>query len=458
MPPWGFWPLAPIGVALHLLVIREVSRRARGWGSFAFGFGWFGPACGWMFQLTAPGFPIAIAIFSSYVALAAAYLGGGKRWWLVYPAAFTIAEGIRFCFPFGGVPVASLAISQVAGPLAGLARIGGPLLLSLGTFGAGAVLASLAQRRVWPAAGWLAVLVATAALGAVAPNGTATGTSRVALVQGGGPQGTRAVSDDPEVVYQRHLDADATIVGPVDLVVWPENVIVARTGSFANSSMRDDIARRASQLNAPYAVGITEDLDDKTFINGQVVVQPDGTMPGRYDKVRRVPFGEYMPFRSVLEALPVGAEQVPRDAKAGVGPAVMDVPGIGKVGVVISWEVFFAGRTRDATRNGGTFIVNPTNGASYVGTILQSQQVASSRLRAIETGRWIVQVSPTGFSAFVDPDGNVLQRTAQIEAKVLTETVERRTGLTWANRIGDTPWMVLCVALVGLARTPFKRR
>ena len=142
----------------------------------------------------------------------------------------------------------------------------------------------------------------------------------MALVQGGGPQGTRAISDDAAAVFQRHLDADANVPTDVDLVVWPENVIVARP-QFADSDQRIEIAERAKRVGAPYAVGITEDADAEHFTNAQITVLPDGTMKDRYDKVRRVPFGEYMPFRSLLEALPVGAEQVPRDAKAGTGPA-----------------------------------------------------------------------------------------------------------------------------------------
>jgi apolipoprotein N-acyltransferase len=159
-----------------------------------------------------------------------------------------------------------------------------------------------------------------------------------------------------------------------------------------------------------------------------------------------------LPFRSIIEALPVGAEQVPRDAKAGTGPAIVEVPGIGRVGVVISWEVFFAGRAREAVVNGGQLILNPTNGASYTGTILQTQQVASSRLRAIETGRAVVQVAPTGFSAFVSSDGAVQQRTAQVEAKVLTQPVELRSGRTWAVRLGDRPWIALIAIILGALR------
>ena len=76
-------------------------------------------------------------------------------------------------------------------------------------------------------------------------------------------------------------------------------------------------------------------------------------------------------------------------------------------------------------------ILNPTNGASYTGTIVQTQQVASSRLRAIETGRWVVQASPTGFSEFVTPDGDVIDRTAVSEQAVIRHDVELRDGRTW---------------------------
>ena len=92
---------------------------------------------------------------------------------------------------------------------------------------------------------------------------------------------------------------------------------------------------------------------------------------------------------------------------------------------------------------GGELIVNPTNGASYTGTILQTQQVASSRLRAIETGRWVVQASPTGFSEFVTPDGEVIDRTAVSEQAVIRHVVELRTGNTWYVDVGDGLWIVL---------------
>ena len=102
---------------------------------------------------------------------------------------------------------------------------------------------------------------------------------------------------------------------------------------------------------------------------------------------------------------------------------MLDLPSGDRLAVMISWEVFFGGRARDGVSHGGTLLLNPTNGSSYTGTILQTQQVASSRLRALENGRWVAQVAPTGFSAFVTPSGDVLERTGISEQAVRYHTV-----------------------------------
>jgi apolipoprotein N-acyltransferase len=110
--------------------------------------------------------------------------------------------------------------------------------------------------------------------------------------------------------------------------------------------------------------------------------------------------------------------------------------------------VFFGSRGRDAVTSGGEIIINPTNGASYTWTIVQSQQVASSKLRAVETGRWVIQVAPTGFSATVDPSGNVLERSDISEQIVLYSAPMRRSGTTVYTRIGDAPFAIAALLLV----------
>jgi apolipoprotein N-acyltransferase len=113
--------------------------------------------------------------------------------------------------------------------------------------------------------------------------------------------------------------------------------------------------------------------------------------------------------------------------------------------VVISWEVFFGGRVNEGVEDGASFIINPTNGSSYTGTILQSQQVAASRLRAREQGRWLVQVSPTGFSAFISPKGEVHQRTSISSQAVVEQVIAAQEGRTPYSRLGNDVyfWLLL---------------
>jgi apolipoprotein N-acyltransferase len=233
------------------------------------------------------------------------------------------------------------------------------------------------------------------------------------------------------------------------VVVWPENVI--DVPALAGSQELSEVAAEAARIGAPFAVGVTEDAPGDHFVNAQAVITAAGKVVSRYEKVHRVPFGEYMPWRGLLHALGAPTDLVPRDAVAGTGPAYLDIPVSGgqvRAATVISWEVFFGTRAADGIDHGGTFILNPTNGSSYTGTILQSQQVASSRLRAIENGRWVVQVSPTGFSAFVSPGGDVFDRTAVSEQKVVTRTIALKSGRTWYSHLGDTPFAVLALLVL----------
>ena len=117
---------------------------------------------------------------------------------------------------------------------------------------------------------------------------------------------------------------------------------------------------------------------------------------------------------------------------------------------VPSWEIFFEDRARSAILGGGEILLNPTNGSSYWLTILQSQQVASSKLRAMETGRWVLQAAPTGFSAIINPNGDVVERSSISETRVLHATVDRRDGNTLATRAGPLPMILFSgAALLG---------
>ena len=174
----------------------------------------------------------------------------------------------------------------------------------------------------------------------------------------------------------------------------------------------------------------------------------DGAFLQRYDKVHRVPFGEWVPLRSLLE--PIAGDALPeRDALIGALPAHLDVPGrVGRVATPISWEIFFPDRTREGVKDGARLVLNPTNGSSFTGTIVQTQQVASSRMRAIETGRWVAQVAPTGFTAVIDDEGRVVERSAISEQRVVQREVQLREGLTIYTRWGNLLGLLLAVACI----------
>jgi apolipoprotein N-acyltransferase len=461
LPPWGWWPLAFIGIAIFARITTSgiTRKRTQFLLGTIFAFGWFAPGMCWMWFLTPPGYVIAVILFAAFHGVASV-VGSRSMYPLVaLPLAHALAETFRFSFPFGGVPLASLAISQSASPLVGIVRIGGPLLLTFCVLQIGF---AVSQLVVAPKLKHLAVFGATVALvvcaGFVAPNGSDTGETRtIAAVQGGGPQGTLAINTNPRDVVERHLAATRTITSTnLDMVIWPENVI--DVADFYDSVERIEIAEQAARLNAPFVVGITEDMNARYFTNAQIVVNEDGTLGDRYDKVRRVPFGEFVPLRGLLETLGAPVDRIPRDALAGSDIAQLQVNDT-TVGVVISWEVFFSGRANEGVEAGGSVLVNPTNGSSYTGTILQTQQIASSRLRAIENGRWLVQVSPTGFSAFISPTGEVFDRTGVSEQRVLERTINLRSGRTLYSNLGDLPFIVLMVAVLGsLAFIARKRR
>jgi apolipoprotein N-acyltransferase len=466
MPPWGWWPLAFAGVVLFEIALAgEHSRRRRALAGLAFGAGWMFPAMAWMWFLTVPGYLVAALLFASLHAGAAALAPIGAAGTVARPAAHTLAEIVRMVFPFGGVPLATLGIAQSGGPLLIVARVGGVIALTWLVFQVGAAIAALITtrhtdrgRRARPAIASLGVVVVVVVVAAMAPSGSETGTTLgVAVVQGGGEQGTRALDVPSRIVTERHLEATRTIEpsDELDVVVWPENSINVDLEAFGESEEYEAVAGEAARLGVPFVVGVTVDSEfsaypvDDSFVNAQVVVAPDGEIVSSYEKVHIVPFGEYVPLRGPLEAVGAPLENVPSDATPGQDPAVVSLPDGTALGVMISWEVFFADRARAGAD--GVMLLNPTNGASYTWTILQTQQVASSLLRATETGRWVIQASPTGFSAFVSPDGDVFERTDVGEQAVITYDVPERVGSTWYSTIGDWPWRLLVVLVLALA-------
>lgn len=455
MPPWGLWPLAFLGVVGTDFLLDNQRARVRLVRASFVGAGWLFPSMIWMWDFSPMGYITAGVGFSLFYGVAGVLCPPDRKLrWLALPALLVLVGYLRWRWPFGGVPLSTLAMSQAGSPLLETSRIFGSLLIVWLVGLGGVSIAALIRRDWWIAAVGPVVLALAAGLAPLAPSAQATGTIRVALVQGGGPQRTRAADTDFAAVLGAHLDATSQLVQPpVDLVVWPENVVDVDGAFGPTTPQAIQIADVAEDIGAPIVAGVIDDADEDSFNNFSIVITDDREFGNRYDKVHRVPFGEYVPLRWLVE--PFAPDFLPaREAVPGSGPAVLEIPGAANgedltAGIVISWEIFFEHRVRDAVSNGGQIVLNPTNGSSYWLTIVQSQQVASSRLRAMETDRYVLQTAPTGFTAVVSPNGNVLERTAVSEQRVIHADAELRKGKTLPVRLG--PWPMLGIALATFA-------
>ncbi len=491
LPPFGWWPLGIAGLAAFATLLFGRPARRRVLLGAALGVGQYGIGLWWVTQLNADGY-VAVVLLSMLFTAAAGAVVASRRWSGVLvglPAALMASDYFRGRFPFGGLPLGGIALGQAAGPLAPVARLGGPLLVTGVTAAAGAALAVMmpalssgrekgAQpgasapsstgrtnhdskvlplrnfgavvraRGTVPAAMALVVVVVLVAAGRMGPDGSGSGPHRtisVAAVQGGGARGLHAGQVDPQVVFQRQADATAALRPPIDLAVWPEDVVKVEQ-PIGQTPEAATLGQLATRLGATIVAGVVEDVGTDRFRNAAVAWSPSGVIVARYDKVHRVPFGEYIPGRGFFAHV-ANLDLVPRDEIAGRGPGLLDTPA-GSLGTVISYEVFFQDRTRAAIAAGGELLVVPTNASSYQSSQVPSQEVAAAQLRAWESGRDTIQAAPTGYSALIDHKGRVLARSVLGRRQVVTGTLTLRHGRTVFLRVGDLPVVVL--ALLGL--------
>lgn len=468
LPPWGFWVLAFPAAGLLWWRLGGLRLRARMLAGWAAGLGLFVPALWWVTTFNTYGGVVLMALESLAPALACAVVprrGRGRT--AVLAGAMVLGEALRSSWPFGGLPIGSVALGQASSPLGGAARLGGPLLLVglvwLG--GAGlAVLTTTALRSftgtrsgrvdragsgvLRPVLAGTGALVAVAGIslwGAVAPDGgPGTHTLRIASVQGGGVRGLRKAEVDPATVTAAQYAATKEIAShdggrAPALVLWPEDVVSLQT-PIDGTQTEKQLEALARRQHATLVVGVTETVSAQSFRNEVIAFSPAGRLVARFEKVHRVPFGEYIPYRGFFKHL-ASLSSVPLDAIPGHGNGVLHTPA-GPLGTLVSYEVFYTQRGWVATRAGAQLLIVPTNTSSYLTSQVPTQEIAAARLQAVAEGRDVVQAAPTGFSAVIDNHGRVLTRTALVVRAVIVRDVELRTGRTVYERVGDVAVLV----------------
>ena len=350
-------------------------------------------------------------------------------------------------WPYGGFPWARIGMSQAESPLASVSSWVGVSGLSFLMVLVVAMLIEVVRLRAWRRPLRLiapAALVVVLLFTPLFPTAT-SGSMRIAAVQGNGPTG---YFDDrePFAVIQAQTEATAPLYGEdVDLLVWPE-------GSLdADPFQSDALARRmtliANRIDAPLLANAPTGRDDR-FFNTSMLWNLDGTARQLHDKRHPVPFGEYVPDRPFFNALaPELIGLIQREYTPGSNPPIVDVDGV-RVGLAICFDVIYDDVIWQGLNAGAEVLVFQTNNADFRGTDENLQQLAFARMRAIETGRSVVNVSTVGTSQVIRADGSTVTSLDADEAGAMLEDVELRSGLTAGVVLG--PWIQAVVLWGGV--------
>jgi apolipoprotein N-acyltransferase len=462
-PLWWLAPFAFTGLGLVL-------RGRRSWGGagygFVFGLGLFLPLLTWIQDFLGAQFgPWPWLALSAALAAYLALVGGLCTWVARLPFAqfwmalvVIAAETPRAWFPFGGFPWGRVAFSQPEGAFLPLASIGGAPLVGFAVVLSGFGLATFLSRlrdRAWrplvvPALAALVPVLAGLALWPSVGTDPQDGTRTVAAVQGNAPDSGLGMMQGVDL-RSRHIAESERLIQEVragkvakpDLVVWPETA----TDVSGDDPRIDELVR---EFGAPALIGALYEIPDGRYENALVAWDPATGQGQRYTKQQLVPFGEYIPAKKLAEALtPFVRGFDERVAGNGV-PSALNVAGT-KVGAMICYEAAYDYPARDAVRAGAELLTAPTNNAWYGRSEMTYQQLAMSRLRAVEHGRAVVVSATSGVSAIVQPDGNVTASTSLFTADSLVERVPLRQTTTLSDQLGAwTEYGLDGVALAGV--------
>lgn len=446
-PERSWWIAAPLGVAALHFALRGRSLRA------GFGSATVAGATFWLLQLSwlttylgpVPWLALATAqtvfVAVAGVATTALLIAADRTWTptgrilfvpLTAAGIWTGQELLAGAWPYGGFGWGRVAASQVDGPFAELLAWLGPggttfAVVWLSVF---AVELACAPARGRAAA---AALVAGFALtlSAVPPwTPTSGGELRLAAVQGGVDAGLFSGADPGDILRAHERATEAA--GPVDLTIWPENASDLDPLASPDASARlDRVAHEA-----PLLVGTITDRGGE-LVNTSLLWEPGLGATDWYDKARLVPFGEYVPDRAFWRQLaPDLIDLVTRDYAPGVRDNALDVAGT-RVGVGICFDVVDDGLVRDMVTDGAQLIVYQSNNADFGRTEQSAQQLGIARMRAIETGRTVVNVSTVGTTAIIRSDGTVTGSLPTWTSGALVGTVRLHGGVTPAVAFGE---------------------
>ena len=467
-PGWSLLPLAVLGPAALALAVHGQRARSGAWLGLVCGLAFFVPLLSWsgVYVGAFPWLALAVsqALFLAGLGAATAAVSRLRLWPLWTAALWVAAEALRGRVPLRGFPWGRLGLSQTDGPFLSLAAYGGVPLVSFAVALTGTLLAAASIALVRPprsatggtgrsrtAAAALVAALAVPLLGAVAwlplpgPSLTEGGPTRtVAVIQGDVPEAGLEFNARRRAVLDNHVQRTLELAGAVaagearrpDLVVWPENS--SDIDPYTNADAAGQISRAAAAIGAPVLVGAVVQGPGEYLSNTGIVWDPE-TGPGQtYVKRHPVPLAEYVPARDFFRFFSDKVDLVRRDFTRGTEVGVLDMGGA-RVGDVICFEVVYDSLVADTVQAGAGMLVVQTNNATFGYTDESEQQLAASRLRAVEFGRTVVVAATSGISAVVAPDGSLVRRSELFTPAVFVEDVAQRDSRTLAERLDAAP-------------------
>ncbi len=467
-PPFGFWPLAAVSPALLTIALWQQRLMIALAAGLTFGLTFFGLLVSWEVNLAWyvwAALAVGEAVIFAVLTIGQWLLLRVRLWPVAVAGWWVLAEAVRDRWPWGGFPWGRLVMSQAEAPTVRWVAVIGPPFLSFLIALVGACLAWLVisgtARRPgtswlrgirWPATG----LVASAALalsGALLPADQPSPgepSVEVAAIQGDVPHATNL----PDLwrattVTQNHVAATEKLAARIRrgaaaepaLVIWPENS--SDEDPAYDATIYNAISGAVSAIDRPVLVGAV--LQNPIRNAGQLWLPGKGPV-AVYIKRRLVPFGEVIPFRSLIEkitSLPSSLQ--PYNFTPGHRAVVFHLGKI-RLGDVICYEVSFDGLVSSEVAAGANLLSVQTNDADFEidgQTAETLQQLAMARVRAIEHDRAVVVASTTGVSAIIAPDGALLKSTGTWQQAEIEAKVPLRTYTTLADRLGGWPEGVL---------------
>ncbi|MEU1406001.1 apolipoprotein N-acyltransferase [Streptomyces sp. NPDC005728] len=471
-PPRPLWWLALPAFAGFAWVLRDRTWKAALGLGYLFGLGFLLPLLVWTGVEVGPGPWLALvaieAVFVALVGLGVAAVSKLPAWPVWAAAVWIAGEAVRARVPFRGFPWGKIAFGQADGVFLPLAAVGGTpvlgfavVLCGFGLYEAGRLIAERRRtqtlRRAAAAAALLSIAIPVAGAVAARPlvsDRAQDGTATVAVIQGNVPRSGLEFNAQRRAVLDYHARETLKLAADVkagkapkpDYVLWPENS--SDIDPFANTDAAAVIDGAAKAIGAPISVGGVVEKDGK-LLNEQILWDPVKGPTQTYDKRQVQPFGEFLPLRSLIGMINKNwTSMVRQDFSRGSKPGVFDIDGA-KVGFATCYEAAFDWAVRDTVTHGAEMISVPSNNATFDRSEMTYQQLAMSRIRAVEHSRTVTVPVTSGVSAVIMPDGKITQKTGMFVPAYLVQKVPLRTSETPATRMGILPEIALVLVAAG---------